>query len=341
MRKARDAATRLLLGTGLAGRLAGSRWRRRRLLILGYHGVSLRNEHEWDPRLFVTAAFLRRRLEIVRKGGYVVLPLAEAVGRLREGTLPPRAVALTFDDGLYDFHAMAAPLLEEFDLPATVYLSTYYAVHQRPLRVLAIRYLLWRARASMLDADPRLGLDRPFDLTDEDSRGRAGDALISASARLCPDRNAQLAWLEELAARAGVSWSELCETRILHLMTMQEAADLARRGFDIQAHTHRHRTPRDESAFRREFLENRDVIERHTGRPVRHFCYPSGDTDPRFLPWLRSLGVDSATTCAVTLARQDHDSLLLPRLMDTMLQSEARFTSWLDGTASLFTLGRR
>jgi len=64
------------------------------------------------PELFVTEAFLRRRFEIIRDGGYMILPLGEAVARLRGGTLPGRSVVITFDDGFYNFIAAAAPLLE-------------------------------------------------------------------------------------------------------------------------------------------------------------------------------------------------------------------------------------
>src|SRR5437667_12551951 len=91
---------------------AESEWRRRRLLILCYHGVALQDEHEWDPGLFMTPAFLRRRFEILRDRRYMVLPLGEAVRNLRRGTLPPRSVVLTFDDGFHNFYPAAVPMLE-------------------------------------------------------------------------------------------------------------------------------------------------------------------------------------------------------------------------------------
>jgi len=69
--------------------------------------VSLQDEYEWNPELFVTPAFLRRRIEILRDTRYVVLPLGEAVGSLRRDTLPPRSVVLTFNDGLHNFFATA------------------------------------------------------------------------------------------------------------------------------------------------------------------------------------------------------------------------------------------
>src|SRR2546429_6053735 len=91
--------------------IAESAWRRRRLLILCYHGVSLQNEHEWNGALFVTPAFLKRRFEILRDEGYVVLPLGEAARSLRRGTLSPPSVVLTLYDGFYHFVPAAAPLL--------------------------------------------------------------------------------------------------------------------------------------------------------------------------------------------------------------------------------------
>jgi len=112
--------------------------------------VSLQDEHEWNPELFVTPAFLRRRFEILRDTRYVVLPLGEAVGSLRRGTLPPRSVVLTFNDGLHNFFATAVPMLEEFGYPATNYMSSYYCVHQRPVMSLTLPYLLWRARGRVL-----------------------------------------------------------------------------------------------------------------------------------------------------------------------------------------------
>src|SRR4051812_36906439 len=102
-RHARHLALSGVHAVGGFRRIAESEWRRRRLLILCYHGVSLRDEHEWNGALFVSPRFLRRRFEILRDGRYTVLPLGEAADKLHRGTLPPRSVVLTFDDGFYDF----------------------------------------------------------------------------------------------------------------------------------------------------------------------------------------------------------------------------------------------
>src|SRR5205823_15076841 len=73
-----------------------------RSTLFPYTTLFRSDEHEWAPALFVTPAFLRRRFEILRDSGYVVLPLGEAVRTMRRGTLPPRSVVLTFDDGFHN-----------------------------------------------------------------------------------------------------------------------------------------------------------------------------------------------------------------------------------------------
>ena len=58
------------------------------------------------------AASLRRELEHVRRH-FNVLPLEEALERLRDGTLPRRAATLTFDDGTRNLATHAAAVLRD------------------------------------------------------------------------------------------------------------------------------------------------------------------------------------------------------------------------------------
>lgn len=53
-----------------------------------------------------------------------VLPLDEAVKRLKQGALPDRALAITFDDGYADNHDIALPVLKAHGLCATFFVAT-------------------------------------------------------------------------------------------------------------------------------------------------------------------------------------------------------------------------
>src|SRR3984885_7551771 len=136
---------RLAEATGASRVVSGSRWRQRRLLILCYHGVSMYDEHEWGD-LYISPEALRRRMECVALARCNVLPLSEAVHRLHDGTLPDRAVVITFDDGFHDFSSVAFPIVESFGYPVTLYLTTYYVEFNRPVFDPMCSYLLWKGR---------------------------------------------------------------------------------------------------------------------------------------------------------------------------------------------------
>jgi peptidoglycan/xylan/chitin deacetylase (PgdA/CDA1 family) len=130
---------------GVSRRFGDTAWRSRHLMILCYHGVSLADEHEWNPTLYISPRTLTRRLDALRRLGCTVLSLPEAVDRLYTERLPQRSVVLTFDDGYYDFKAKALPLLEERRYPATVYVTTDQWTGDISIDHLRISYLSWRS----------------------------------------------------------------------------------------------------------------------------------------------------------------------------------------------------
>src|SRR6266550_764626 len=93
----KQAALRTLKTSGVFSSVDGSRWRQRRLLILAYHGISLDDEHQWDPSLYMSPDSFRRRMQLLKDSNCTVLPLAEAVESLYRQDLPEKCVTLTFD----------------------------------------------------------------------------------------------------------------------------------------------------------------------------------------------------------------------------------------------------
>jgi len=280
-------------------------------------------------------AVLRRRLELIREARCHVLPLDEAVRRMYAATLPPRSVVLTFDDGTYDFYAHAFPIIESFGFPATVYLTTYYAEFNRPVYDAMVSYLLWKARGRVLRWPDVLGGTGQIALT-EDGRHLAMQRLnrFPVEWRLSGrDKDALLARLAELL---GIDYDAILGRRLLHLMSLREAGDLARRGLDLQLHTHRHRVSFDAAIFEREIQENRERLRGLRASEPTHFCYPGGVHRAEFLQWLRGSNIVSATTCEPGMASRRHDRLRLPRYIDTSKHTDAEFRAWLTGVAALF-----
>jgi peptidoglycan/xylan/chitin deacetylase (PgdA/CDA1 family) len=337
----RRSVLQVLRAGGAFHLVAHSRWRKQRLLILCYHGVSIDDEHEWRPALYMAPDRLERRLQILTQDSYSVLPLGEALQRLYRKDLPPRSVVLTFDDGGYDFYKRGYPLLRKYGFPATVYQTTYYSERQMPIFNLACSYMLWKRREQGTFDGHRVNLPGKWDIRSEAGRRSVVERLLARADQqnLTGAQKNEVA--RELAGCIGFDYEDFCRRRILQVMTPQEFSELSAAGMDIQLHTHRHRTPLNEELFRREIRENRERIEAAIHlRPV-HFCYPSGAWAPEFQPWLEAEGVVSAATCDTGLADPESKTLFLPRFVDTTARSEVEFESWICGIGHLLSRRKR
>ncbi|MDB4913339.1 MAG: Polysaccharide deacetylase [Gemmatimonadetes bacterium] len=333
----KDAVLKVVKTAGGFTLMRASRWRRRRLMILCYHGVSVDDQHEWDPAFYVTQDHLRDRLRMLVNGGYTILPLAEATRRLYDGTLPARSVAITFDDGAADFATHALPVLREFNVPVTLYLSTYYCFVRLPVFDTMLSYVMWRGRNSGGDLRHVCEVAEPVPVKTDEQHEHAFELIQAVVARTNLNAEEKNALLPRVAAALGVDYEDIQRRELLTLMSPEVVRSLPSDIVDVQLHTHRHRTPRDRALFVSEIVDNIAAIHQIRGAelPLEHFCYPSGDYYGEFLPWLRETGVKYATTCVPEIASPDTDPLLIPRLIDSMNHSELAFESWVSGFAML------
>ena len=334
LKSAKRGALHALNRLGVFPRVRDSTWRRAQLLILCYHGIALDDEHKWDSSLYMSAQDFESRLRLIEQGGHTVLPLGLALDRLYSNTLPERSVAITFDDGTYDFMRQAYPLLQKYGFPATVYLTTYYCENNRPVFPGFCSYLLWKARDTVIDAAPITGETERWDLRTESGRARAQRSMLRFADESQLGTPGKTELLEQLAGALGLDYAALVATRVVHILTPNEVSVLARNGVDFQLHTHRHRTPIDQQLFRKEIEDNRRSLS-DAGQRALHFCYPSGVYWQEFLPWLRTEKVLSATTCDAGLASVESNPLLLPRLVDTSARTPIEFEGWLTGVGAL------
>src|SRR5215213_1366174 len=230
LKKFKQVTLQSLKSGGVFRLVRDSGWRGQRLLILAYHGLSLEDEHLWDGSLYMEPAQFRRRMELLKRSGCAVLPLGEAVERMYAGSLPERCVALTFDDGTYDFYREARPVLSEFNFPATVYLTTFYSNYPRPVFDVACSYLLWKGRGARLDLGGLVGRNVVADLADDAGR-RLATAELRRHARenkLSAEEKDALAG--RLAERLKLDYEAIAAKRLLSILSPEEVTALASEG---------------------------------------------------------------------------------------------------------------
>lgn len=317
--------------TGVDRAVSDSRWRRSRFPILCFHGVSTGDEHECYPNFFLTPGMFRAKLELLRDLDAKVLPLEEALRRVEAGTLPHRAVVLTIDDGFYGAYRVGAPILAEFGYPATVYLTTHYIHHRRPVFDNMCGYLLWKSHGRELRWD---GLLPEPVVLGPDTRAEVQNAIERFAAVRRFGSEEKDALLASLAGRLGIDYEALRQRRMLHLVDPDEMRSWP--NVDFQLHTHRHRMSHNKAVFRQSIQRNADELRRITGRVCRHLAYPGGTYSAEHPEWLRELGIESATTCETGFVSVKSSPLLLPRVMDTSSFSMAELGSWVTGVAGLF-----
>jgi peptidoglycan/xylan/chitin deacetylase (PgdA/CDA1 family) len=323
---------RMANAVGVSSLLMDTAWRTQRLLILCYHGISTDDEHLWNPDLYMPPDLFRKRLLCLQEWRCNVLPLGEALERLYAGTLPERSVAITFDDGMHDFHHVAYPLLGQFSYPVTVYLTTYYSEFNRPVFDVMCSYLLWKGQGQWLEWPEIFASPVTLDETGRDGADRRIKIFARRENLSGPQKDGLLS---TLASKLGIDYKALCAKKILHVMSPAEVSEMVRRGVKVELHTHRHRVSSDRERFERAILDNRARIAAFSSEEIRHFSYPGGFHLPEFPGWLRELNVISGTTCEPGITSRGSDPLLLPRLVDSSGLTKMEFCSWLSGLASL------
>jgi peptidoglycan/xylan/chitin deacetylase (PgdA/CDA1 family) len=278
---------------------------RSRLTILIFHRVLARPDPLFPDE--VDAGAFEARMRWV-KDWFNVLPLGEAVQRLRGGQLPERPLAITFDDGYADNARIAAPILRRLGLPATFFIATGFldgGCMWNDTVIEAVR----AARGPVLDLGS-LGLGAHA-VDDARNRRAAIDQVIAALKHLPPGERVDKAGRIAEIAGAGAP-SDL----------MMSAGDVRRLNVDgmtIGAHTINHPilTRITDGEARAEIELSRRRLEDITGAPVRLFAYPNGkpaeDFGLRHVEMVRTLGFDAAVTTAWGVARHGADPLQLPR----------------------------
>jgi peptidoglycan/xylan/chitin deacetylase (PgdA/CDA1 family) len=276
-----------------------------RLLILIYHRV-----HATPDPMFpgeVDAVKFDWQMRLLKRHCAPV-SLSEGVERLRRGDLPPRAVAVTFDDGYADNATVALPILQRHGVNATFFVAPGFLDGGRMWNDSVIESLR-RAITDRLDLD-RLGLGT-LRLDDARARGAAAEHVLGAIKHREYSERSRL--VEEICGTVGQPLPDDL------MMTRTQVRELADAGMGIGAHTMTHPILRTlpDAAARTEIEGSRAELERIIDRPIRAFAYPNGrpgeDYGDRDRRLVESLGFDFAVSTRKAVARRTSDVFQLPR----------------------------
>jgi O-antigen biosynthesis protein len=96
---------------------------RSRSVILGYHGISSSSLRDDLSLLLVRPARFRRQLELLLDAGFKFVTVAELARLAAAEEPPPGYAAVSFDDGMRNNFTTALPIMGEYGISGTVYVT--------------------------------------------------------------------------------------------------------------------------------------------------------------------------------------------------------------------------
>lgn len=260
-----------------------------RLQIFIFHRVLAKPDPLFENEL--TATGFDRICSWIAKW-FQVVPLDRAVQQLRNGELPARAAAITFDDGYADNLTIALPILQRYRFPATVFVATGFLDGGRMWNDTVIESI-----RSTEDEEIELtdfGLEGRYPVKRVQDRKVALARAINAAKYLPNERRTQC------VARFAQRYARALPSDLM--LTSKQVQALHSGGVGIGAHTVSHpilsMLTRDEAEA--EIVAGRQQLENLLDHRVSLFAYPNGRPGTDYLPvhaeLVESLGFDAAVT---------------------------------------------
>jgi peptidoglycan/xylan/chitin deacetylase (PgdA/CDA1 family) len=321
---------------GLKRLRLSARWLRSRFvngaLVLGYHRIA---NTPADPySICVTSEHFAEHLAVISKNARP-MKLQSLVQAVRASEVPPRAVAVTLDDGYSDNLHVAKPLLERYEVPATIFITTGHLG----------REFWWDQLDRILPTSESLPEQLSLNIggtvhrLEADLRGRH---RLGNSAAVWRQRS--LMWLyellqplaegerqqvmEQIQAWPGAASYEVSDRKLL---SREEVLRLGQGSFiDIGAHSVSHpnlaRLPLPEQEA--EIRGSKSDLENIINRPVTSFAYPHGSLSDATVTAVRNAGYSCACTSLNDVVWSRSDCFQLPRFWPTDCDG-ASFARWL------------
>jgi peptidoglycan/xylan/chitin deacetylase (PgdA/CDA1 family) len=298
-------------------------------VVLLYHSIA---DVEQDPyNLRVRPSRFREHLEVLRKMSRLIT-LRDLVGRITNGSETDGHIVLTFDDGYADNLLNAKPLLEEYEAPATVFVTANSVNCSEEFwwdeleRLILTTPVLPKRLCLAADGRERIweveplepmrsngGLKWTLDQDDRTSRHRLFRDLTGwLNGMAVPERDSTLRQLRQWAQARS-------QSRATHrTMTAVELHRLAEGSLvEVGAHTVTHPHLRELSLEeqRGEIQESKLELERILEKPVSSFAYPHGSYDMRTASLVQRAGYACSCSTIADFVHSRTDVFQLPRLL--------------------------
>lgn len=289
--------------------------------ILIYHRVNDEN----DPFFPAIPVSVFRKQMFYLSQNYHVMSLEEILLTGTHTRLPKNTIAITFDDGYMDNYTYAFPILKEFKLPATIFLSTGY---------IGVDEAIWHDRVFNAWRQTRVSSfvfeGFKYSMNTLEEKLKVQDAILDYLKRLRPGN--RLKNIQRLEEQLHISKDEKPQNIMLKWPMIKE---MYNHGISFGAHTVTHTilTALPIDSVRKEVYQSKEAIEDILKVPICLFAYPNGkgeDFNSEVKEIIKDAGFLGAVTTIFGTNRGFQDEFELKRIItwDFCLPSFALKLNW-------------
>jgi len=266
------------------------RYRPESLLIIMYHRFRADDDKGYvlkQSDFRKQMAYITRNFAVVALEDYLSLP-PQSRKRLKN------PAALTIDDGYRNFYRYAFPVLQQFSIPATIYVPVNFIEQGGWMWQDRNKYILVNAGKKTFSLEWQ-GVAHRFETGAFEALMKSMDTAYALSMSL------PLAMREDfsnaLARAAGVSLPEKPAAEFEPL-SWDDLREMEKYGVHIGSHTMNHEilTRVESERLAHELRGSRQILEDRLGHQVQGFCYPNGDFNAAVVKAVEESGYRYAVT---------------------------------------------
>ncbi|MBD3178612.1 MAG: polysaccharide deacetylase family protein [Candidatus Latescibacteria bacterium] len=246
--------------------------RGRYLTVLCYHRIlDTGEDFPFDSDLVSASTDqFRSQLRYISRN-YNVINFKSLLDHLREkdGRFPPKPLIITFDDGYIDNYTVAYPILREFNLTATMFVTAGFMGEKRIFWWDRIAYIIKKTDKNSIEIKSPVEIS--VDISRFGDRQDCARKLIKRVKEITDSEKEEV--IEKLSDQLGVTPPE-GDTG--YTMSWEQLREMNSEGIEIGAHSVNHPifSNVDGERLRREVGESRKIIENNIENRVITFGSP-------------------------------------------------------------------
>ena len=212
------------------------------------------------------------------KENYNVISLQQYVQSCNTGKrLPDNSIIITIDDGYKSNYTLAYPVIKEFDIPATIFLTTDFIDSKNFLWVDRLEYAINKTDQNELQFLMG-GKEYNFSLKDRRDKLLCNEFIkkeLKKTQNESIEKN-----VDQIEVKLKIKLSESRSVpEIYNPLLWNEIQEMVQNSkIDIGSHTHKHLilSRYDKEVIQQELVLSKNIIEKKTGINTESFCYPNG-----------------------------------------------------------------